>query len=364
MTTTSEIGWKRARELEEEGLITIQKHPSADLFILNYTPKCQYEGIWTEETKQCRGLIVDSDFNVVARPFSKFFNLEQHYGDDCKLPALNWDQEFCVYDKLDGSLGILYFCGGKPKIATRGSFTSEQAQKANDMLYKKYARHLGAFNPFYTYLFEVIYPGNRIVVDYKGEEKLVLLAVVHTETGTEFPDPEVYGFENAHRYDLVNSKDDLKGLSAQDGSAEGVVVRFADGTRIKVKTDEYVRLHRLLTGVSTRSIWDFLRNADDWDTALDQLIQRVPDEFYDWVHKVKGELIQQHNEMFGKASRLAEKYADVPRAEAAALILKEWKPIASATFSLLNGKKQQAHKAIWSWQKPEYSRPFKNDIDN
>lgn len=36
----------------------------------NYTAKAQYDKLWNEVTLQCRGLILDGDGNVVARPFS------------------------------------------------------------------------------------------------------------------------------------------------------------------------------------------------------------------------------------------------------------------------------------------------------
>jgi RNA ligase len=93
-----------------------------------------------------------------------------------------------VYDKLDGSLGILYFYDDKPYIATRGSFTSEQAERANKIFQKKYS-HLH-FNKEHTYLFEIIYPENRIVVDYGAKEDLILLAVLDTETGKDLELPD------------------------------------------------------------------------------------------------------------------------------------------------------------------------------
>src|SRR4051812_16154524 len=91
-----------------------------------------------------RGLIVDRDDNIIARPFGKFFNhgerlaaeelksLYARAGKDGegkqRLPPVH------VYDKVDGSLGILYWTSSGPMIATRGSFQSEQAGEANKML--------------------------------------------------------------------------------------------------------------------------------------------------------------------------------------------------------------------------------------
>ncbi len=105
------------QQMIAEKMVNVTKHPSADLWLYNYSQKCQYEKCWNEITLQCRGLILDSDFKIVARPFGKFFNLEEHTPD--QIPALPFD----VFDKMDGSLAITYWIDDIPHIATRGSYT-------------------------------------------------------------------------------------------------------------------------------------------------------------------------------------------------------------------------------------------------
>src|SRR5580704_13443222 len=62
----------------EQGFVRRQVHPDLPLSILNYTERTQYERAWTDVTRQCRGLIVDEDGWVHARPFGKFFNYGEH----------------------------------------------------------------------------------------------------------------------------------------------------------------------------------------------------------------------------------------------------------------------------------------------
>ena len=119
----------------EKGWILVHRHPTQELYIHNYTAKVQYEGAWNEITLSCRGLILDAAYNVVARPFAKFFNLGEQTQD---IP----DSTFEVYEKMDGSLGILYWIDEQPYIATRGSFTSIQAEKANELLHGKYSGNI------------------------------------------------------------------------------------------------------------------------------------------------------------------------------------------------------------------------------
>lgn len=332
--------------------ISEQKHIEFDLIIWNYTAACQYDFAWDEYTRICRGLITDLEGNIVSRPFPKFHNLSEHLGDDSRLPSLNWKQNFYVTEKFDGSLGVLYPTPKGYKIATRGSFISEQSIKGT-MLLSKLTQN---FHPHYTYLFEIIYPENRIVVDYGDSEKLVLLDVVDTLTGKS-----VYNFERFAReincdcvFDLKLEQKDMEALSGSN--REGVVVRFDDGTRIKIKIEEYVRLHRLITGTNARSIWDILQHKGD----LKDLLDRVPDEYYNWVKKTEEKIKNDYTSIVVQA---VKDFAEAPdyfnRKEFAEYARKTKYP--SLLFSLLSGKNYTDY--VWKLIKPEHFVPFHQDVD-
>lgn len=161
----------------DEGYVRTQRHPELPLVIYNYTEKAQYEYAWNTVTMQCRGLIVDDDGEVVARPFPKFFNYGDTGGD---VSPSYYHSPVVVTDKVDGSLGILWRYADTYGIATRGSFTSPQAAWATKW-FNKYAEY-SAFDFEYTYLFEILASWNRIVVDYDWEG-LVLLGRVNIEYG-------------------------------------------------------------------------------------------------------------------------------------------------------------------------------------
>ena len=100
------------KKYESDSLVSIRKHPEAELYSVNYTQKVQYDRLWDEITTQTRGLIIDSEGNVVAKPFRKFFNFEEHQPDE--IPQLPFE----VFEKVDGSLGILFWLNDKPFIGT------------------------------------------------------------------------------------------------------------------------------------------------------------------------------------------------------------------------------------------------------
>lgn len=276
----------------EDGYISSRPHPIVDgLVILNYTHKCQYDWLWDNVTIQTRGLIVDKHGDVVARPFPKFFTVDQitqlrnsvHNLYGVKFKDI-FKQSFKAYDKLDGSLGILYVENNghawSYAVATRGSFESDQAKKATEIFHNQYHGVTDFQCDKFTYLFEIIYPENRIVVDYGDKEELRLLAVIDIETGKD----DWEEFERVSK-DVRTiptkfigeffSVDELP----DEANAEGYVLVFENDFRLKYKHEEYKRLHRLICGLSEKRIWESLKNGDD----ILSVMENVPDEFYNWV---------------------------------------------------------------------------------
>ena len=150
-----------------QGLISEQRHPFNDaLRIYNYTHQCQFARAWDDITLRCRGLIQDVQHeHIVCNVMQKFFNIEEHVTQGHALPV----EEPLITEKIDGSLGILYWLNDEPWIATRGSFTSEQAQWATAW-FRRYVPN-GFFSPWdnVTHMFEIVYAANRIVVQYDFE---------------------------------------------------------------------------------------------------------------------------------------------------------------------------------------------------
>lgn len=327
----------------DERMVIVQKHPAADLFIYNYTNKAQYDGVWNEVTLQCRGLILDGEWNIVSRPFKKFFNLEEYPADE--IP----DEPFDVFEKVDGSLGILYWLGDAPCIATRGSFISDQAVHASAILIEKYGGITSKLDRSLTYLFEIIYPQNRIVIDYGDKDDLVLLAVIDNLTGDERQLPDI-GFPVVKKYDGITDFKLLKYL--EEENQEGFVIRFKSGLRAKVKFAEYLRLHRIVTGVSNVVIWEHLAEGRSFEDLLD----KVPDEFYEWVKKTTAELKAQYDAILVHSQNSFKQFET--RKETALYFQTQKYP--AVLFAMLDGK--PVDKIIWKMLRPPFAKPFKIEV--
>lgn len=332
------------KDLIAADYINVQKHPLADLYIYNYSPKAQYDKLWNEWTLACRGLIMNELGDVVARPFKKFFNLEevQHI----TIP----NEPFEVFEKMDGSLGILYWIDDKPFIATRGSFISEQSKFATELLHTKYAETIPLLNKSRTYLFEIIYPENRIVLDYGNEQKLVLLAIIDTKTGIDC-DLESIGFEIVKRYDGLKDLNELKTL--EEANKEGFVVKFKSGYRLKVKFEEYVRIHRIVTQVSSINIWEYLKEGQDLLPILD----KVPDEFYDWVKATHAKLLEDFDQIENTA-KTELRIFDTKKETALYFQTCQYPAV---MFKMAENRPYDH--IIWKMIRPTFEKPFANKIE-
>jgi RNA ligase len=248
---------------------------------------------------------------------------------------------------VHNSLGIFYWLNDEIYIATKGSFNSDQSRHANRILHTKYKDIKYKMDKSKTYLVEIIYPENRIVCGYGEMDDLILIAVRDTATGLDLPLEDI-GLPIVKRYDGVNDLSELKAL--EEENKEGFVVKFSNGFRVKVKFDEYIRLHRIVTGVSNLAVWEYLSEGKPFDELLD----RVPDEFFNWLHDTSNELIHQYEII---RLEVEEDFYKIVNRKAFAEAAKLNKNT-SLLFTRLNSYSDALDKQIWKMIRPEFSKPF------
>lgn len=264
----------------DAGHVRQQMHPTWRYRILNYTERCVFESAWSPVTRQCRGLIVDQHDRVLARPFPKFFNWGQS-----EAPALDLDAPAQVTDKADGSLAVLFPTPDGHQIATRGSFTSMQAVHATRVWRERYASEVTVPDDW-TLLFEIVFPANRIVLDYGDLDDLIFLGRVQISTGQIYG-PNMAGWPGRRTqvFPVMTLRQALE-LPPRE-NAEGLVVRMLDtGEMVKLKQADYLALHRIVTGLNARGIWEHLGNGG----TIEEICEPLPDEFHPWARQVADDL--------------------------------------------------------------------------
>lgn len=340
------LSLEKLEKYEADGWLRSQIHPTYPLRIYNYTEKTQFEGKWDYVTTACRGLVVEiPSGKLVARPFPKFFNIEEN-----KHRATD---SFEVYEKIDGSLGILFRYQGQIILATRGSFTSDQAVKGLEILYKKYGLYLDSLFTYRTegaknaktILLEIIYPENRVVVKY-DEEKLVMLGAYdkyHLEMNYENLPPWP---DYVKRFDGLDYKS-IKELNWPN--SEGFVVKFDNGSRCKIKFEDYVRLHKVMTNFSSKAVFECLKKGKN----LDEVLKDTPDEFYANIKSFADELKSKYKEIEDDAKSMFDAISNIKNRKKFAEEA-QTTPYADLLFKMLDG--EDYSDKIWRRIEPKYER--------
>lgn len=303
-----------------------------DYILFNYNQMAVYAGDWNYFEQISRGLILNRfTGEIVARPFDKFWNWGE--GERRSNGSI-----ISITEKMDGSLGILYRDNGQYKIATRGSMKSEQSQWATRWLKDTY--DLKRLPDEYTLLFEIIYPENRIVIDYEGFEGLVLLAVRNRITGDYLPFfPDVYelamryGFPIPKTYTFNDLAQVIEQCGMLDANHEGFVIEFSDGSRFKFKGDRYLELHRLISSISYKNTLKAIAGG-----SLQTFMDSLPDEFLNEVKRWKADIENARDAILQEVEAV---FYDAPkdtRKDFALWTMKYHKGLAPYLFGRLDGK--------------------------
>jgi RNA ligase len=161
-----------------------------------------------------------------------------------------------------------------------------------------------------TYLSEIIYPENRVVVSYAETDALCLLGGFNRETGEEYDLDELGRSIDATWVPPQYSFDSLdaamswaKGLP---GTMEGIVLRYVDtNERVKCKSDDYCRLHRMISRITPLGVYDVIVSGDD----LEDVRRGIPEEFIEEFDRIHSLIISQVDERVSGVIECANRYA-------------------------------------------------------
>lgn len=152
--------------LENPKLVSMK--PAGDgIFVLKYSRRVFYDNLWNDFLEECRGTIVDADFNVVQRPFTKIYN----YGVEDKSPVLSEDTMVECFRKVNGFMVAVTWHDGKLLVSTTGSTANDYVDMANSFIDKRRAtfeRYVSGFSDL-TFMFECVHENDpHIIVEKPG----------------------------------------------------------------------------------------------------------------------------------------------------------------------------------------------------
>jgi RNA ligase len=338
-----------------DGFIAARRHPHLPLTVLNYTAKAQYERMWDGVTMRCRGLVVDNRGKIVANCMPKFFNYGEPAAENIKL-----DGPVEVTDKLDGSMGEIAFYQGELIVATRGSFESDQAKFAYNHIVNNpeyYHSFKVLCGDSVTAIVEIIYPENRIVLDYGEVRDVVLIGAIannQLSNGRQLwiPADQIYSWPGpkVEKFSANTFEDALR--IPPRTNKEGVVVYFKKtGDRLKIKQEDYIIAHRFISNLTPKNIWEQLYSGK----TVEDMLEIAPDEFHDLVREIAGSLIKSYADLLRATSveylnielKLPTGYTRKDFALAAAT-----SPYRAHLFHILDNRKDALIESVWKAIQP------------
>ena len=250
--------------------------------ISKYFPICMQYKLPSEYQTNLPSCLHDIEFkSQVVLHEEKIIDISYDISHDSKLNSskLAYDIEtethnYFVHGILvHNSCGISFHYNDRWYVNTRGSFASDQAVWATNW-FNQNVRH-DLMNKDYTYVFEIIYPENRIVVDYGDKEAMVLISVIDTQGGDEFfydflkSEADKIGVDVAKVFHFEKFSDLFTARNGLTIDEEGFVVTFENGYKFKLKGEEYCRVHRTMCNLTPLNFW----------RAIDINTFKVPQDF-------------------------------------------------------------------------------------
>lgn len=227
----------------------VSMKPAGDgIFVLKYRKSVFYDNLWNDFLEECRGTIVDADFNVVSRPFTKIYN----YGVEDKAPVLSDNTLVTAYRKVNGFMVAMTWYNGDILVSTTGSTQNDYVDYAKEMMLKHqcwadWQMEIHTAKGM-TLMFECVHPNDPHIVP----EDAGMYFLGHREN-TWDSKVEMYGVSESNRakeYALACLKCNyaesyvlpLSELVAKSKQVkhEGFVAYTEDGQAFKIKSPYYL----------------------------------------------------------------------------------------------------------------------------
>jgi hypothetical protein len=258
------------------------------IFVLKYSRRVFYDNLWNDFLEECRGTIVDADFNVVSRPFTKIYN----YGVEAKAPVLADDVEVTAYRKVNGFMIAMTWHNGDILISTTGSTANDYVEYAKEMMvkhqpYADWQMELCAAKGM-TLMFECCHPSDPHIVP--EDAGMYFLGV---RTNSWDSKVKMYGkgqAEWARNYAMSHLKCGyaepmqvtmgvLKDLSSKVRH-EGFVAYTEDGQSFKIKSPYYLT-----------NKW-VARNPRTDKLLTKEFKEQIDEEYYPLLEHIRGNIVE------------------------------------------------------------------------
>jgi hypothetical protein len=147
-------------------LVRMNKTSNPNLFVLKYARAVFYNNAWNEFLENCRGTIVDDEFNIVSLPFTKIYN----FGIEERAPKWSGDTEVEYVRKVNGFMIACTWHENDLLWSTTGSIGSDFVGYAKEIFngfteqQREIFRGMLQRSPSFTFMFECVHPSDPHII--------------------------------------------------------------------------------------------------------------------------------------------------------------------------------------------------------
>lgn len=251
------------------------------LLVVKYTKRVFFDGLWNDYLEECRGLVLNDNYDPVIVPFRKIYNRGEQ-GTDIPL-----DEEVVAVEKINGFMAAITFVEGYGAVvSTTGSLDSPFVKLAEKHLRTPqildFVQNLGIG---YTWLFEIVDEADpHIIVEQEGAyligarrvDSVHFLSEVMLDEEMLDADAKLMGVRRP-QWGVAYFKSVVQ--AAKECQIEGFVVH-ALRTSLKLKSPFYL-LSKMFGRMSVTKFAELLENRPALKARMDEEYYPIIDYLYD-----------------------------------------------------------------------------------
>lgn len=226
--------------VESNPKLVSMKPAGDDIYVLKYSKRVFYDDLWNEYLEECRGTVIDADYNVVSRPFTKIYN----YGIEKQAPVLDKSTLVNAYRKVNGFMVAVTWHNGDILVSTTGSTDSDYVKMARELIdverYRKVCREW--YNT--TFMFECVHRNDPHIIPETEGMYLLGYRAKSWDASSVNPDPKLLrmlavDFDTLPVDHTVTTVGELLD-TVKTVRHEGFVFYARDGVSAKLKSPYYL----------------------------------------------------------------------------------------------------------------------------
>jgi hypothetical protein len=266
--------------VETSGLVNMRECGDG-IYVLKYKKRVFYDNLWNEYIAECRGSIVDKDFNLVAYPFTKIYN----YGIEKEAPVLTPDTKVTAFRKVNGFMVACTLHNGKLLVSTTGSTDSDYVNMARELIDE--AKYLDLCSRWkgYTFMFECVQKNDPHIVPEK--EGMYILGYRENKWNTHVEHDPFMLMEMGRVLDCFVPESVTTNMArveqmAKECSHEGYVFYTNEGVSAKIKSPYYLTSKWVARNPRTDKLVDL--NKD--------IKHNIDEEYYPLIDAIRANIVE------------------------------------------------------------------------